>query len=131
MSQKNPHFFTFSALQSRKSTTFSSLLLFWPAPFSKTQKFYQWSMRIQFSFRIDNTINLPYLKMFTHRSIANPSNFSPFEHTFSFFWNSTDKVTVFKFTAWVKDAKEKESNVSLATGNKFNSNGWKSMFYHF
>ena len=51
--------------------------------------------------------------MFTHRSIANPSNFAPFEHTFSFFWNSTDKVTVFKFTAWVKDAKEKESNVSL------------------
>ena len=56
--------------------------------------------------------------MFTHRSIANPSNFAPFEHTFSFFWNSTDKVTVFKFTAWVKDAKEKESVTEYIMENK-------------
>lgn len=77
-----------------------------------------WNNNHQFSFRIDNTINLPYFKMFTHRSIANPSNFAPFEHTFSFFWNSTDKVTVFKFTAWVKDSKEKESITDYIMENK-------------
>ena len=77
-----------------------------------------WNNTHQFTFRIDNTINLSYFKMFTHRSIANPSNFAPFEHTFSFFWNSTDKVTVFKFTAWVKDSKEKESITDYIMENK-------------
>ena len=77
-----------------------------------------WNNTHQFTFRIDNTINLSYFKMFTHRSIANPSNFAPFVHTFSFFWNSTDKVTVFKFTAWVKDSKEKESITDYIMENK-------------
>ena len=77
-----------------------------------------WNNTHQFTFRIDNTINLSYFKMFTHRSIANPSNFVPFVHTFSFFWNSTDKVTVFKFTAWVKDSKEKESITDYIMENK-------------
>ena len=77
-----------------------------------------WNNTHQFTFRIDNTINLSYFKMFTHRSIANPSNFAPFEHTFSFFWNSTDKVTVFKFTAWVKNSKEKESITDYIMENK-------------
>lgn len=77
-----------------------------------------WNGTHNFTFRIDNTITLPYFKMFTHRSIANPSSFAPFEHTFSFFWNSTDKVTVFKFTARVKDTEGKLSITDYIIENK-------------
>ena len=77
-----------------------------------------WNKNVTLTFRIDNAIDLPYFKMFTHRSISTPSNFSPFEHTFSFFWNSTDKVTVFKFTSWVRDTKDRESITKYIIENK-------------
>jgi hypothetical protein len=77
-----------------------------------------WNGVHTFTLKVDNTINLPYFKMFNHRSIANPSSFSPFEHNFSFFWNSTDKVTVFKFTAWIKDSEEKNTITKYIMENK-------------
>ena len=56
-----------------------------------------WNNSLKYNFKVDNTVNLPYFKSFTHKSLNNPSSTSDFINTYSFFWNSTDKVTIFKF----------------------------------
>ena len=50
-----------------------------------------------YTFKVENVINLSYFKSFTHKSIVNPVDCSDFLHSFYFFWNSTDKTTIFKF----------------------------------
>ena len=60
-----------------------------------------------FNFRVDNTVNLPYFKSFTHKSLNNPPSTSDFINTYSFFWNSTDKVTIFKFIGTQDDSEHK------------------------
>lgn len=77
-----------------------------------------WSGNAIFSFRVDNTVNMPYFKTFRHKSISAPASFCPFDHTFSFFWNSTDKVTVFKFTSFLKDVENKSSITNYIMENK-------------
>ena len=54
--------------------------------------------KFQYKFLVDNVINLPYYKSFTHKSISHPSTTTDFINTYGFYWNSTDKSTIFKFT---------------------------------
>ena len=54
--------------------------------------------KYQYKFLVDNVINLPYYKSFTHKSITHPSTSTDFINTYGFYWNSTDKSTIFKFT---------------------------------
>ena len=54
--------------------------------------------KFQYKFQVDNVINLPYYKSFTHKSISHPSTTTDFINTYGFYWNSTDKSTIFKFT---------------------------------
>ena len=64
-------------------------------------------LEIQFSFKVDNVTSLPYFKSFTHKSLYNPPFFSDFINTFSFYWNSSDKVTIFKFVSTQENKKLK------------------------
>ena len=54
--------------------------------------------KFQYRFLVDNVINLPYYKSFTHKSVSHPSTTTDFINTYGFYWNSTDKSTIFKFT---------------------------------
>ena len=51
----------------------------------------------KYVFVVENVIDLPYHKSFTHRSISHPPSCPDFSNNFSFYWNSTDKNTIFKF----------------------------------
>ena len=50
-----------------------------------------------YTFKVENVINLSHFKSFTHKSINNPVSCSDFLQVFEFYWNSTDKTTIFKF----------------------------------
>jgi len=54
--------------------------------------------KYQYKFVVENVINLPYYKSFTHRSTSHPPSVTDFVNTYGFYWNSTDKSTIFKFT---------------------------------
>jgi len=54
---------------------------------------------LEYIVKVESSVNLPYFKSFTHKSIKNPQLFSDFTANYSFFWNSTDKVTIFKFNS--------------------------------
>ena len=54
--------------------------------------------KYQYKLIVENVINLPYYKSFTHKSISHPSTTTDFINTYGFYWNSTDKSTIFKFT---------------------------------
>ena len=56
-----------------------------------------------YSFRIENVVDQPHFKSFTHRSISNPCDCSDFILNYSFLWNSTDKTTIFKFSGGSED----------------------------
>ena len=66
-----------------------------------------WDNLYNFSFKVDNVTSLPYYKSFTHKSLSNPPFFSDFKNTFSFYWNSLDKVTIFKFVSTQENKKLK------------------------
>lgn len=68
-----------------------------------------WNHKTPITFKVESIANLPYFKAFRHRSVIMPPQYCPSDHTYNFFWNSTDKVTVFKFTAIVKDCAGRES----------------------
>jgi hypothetical protein len=51
----------------------------------------------QYKFVVKNVIDLPYYKSFTHKSISHPPSVADFVHQYNFYWNSTDKTTIFKF----------------------------------
>ena len=61
------------------------------------------SKKYVYTFKVEKVINLPHFKTFTHKSISNPIGCSDFFHSFYFFWNSTDKTTIFKFICQQKD----------------------------
>ena len=67
-----------------------------------------WNSQYQYKFIIEGVVNLPFFKAFTHRSTSHQPSTTDFIHTFSFFWNSTDKETIFKFTGEQEDT-EKEN----------------------
>ena len=62
--------------------------------------------KYQYKFVVENVINLPYYKSFTHKSISHPPSVTDFVNTYGFYWNSTDKSTIFKFTG---DQEESEN----------------------
>ena len=66
-----------------------------------------WDNSYNFSFKVENVTSLPYYKSFTHKSLSNPPFFSDFKNTFSFYWNSLDKVTIFKFVSTQENKKLK------------------------
>ena len=77
-----------------------------------------WNHKFPITFRVETIANLPYYKAFRHRSIIVPPQICPFDHTYNFFWNSTDKVTVFKFTAVIKEAMGRDSITQFIFDNK-------------
>ena len=77
-----------------------------------------WNNSLQYNFKVDNTVNLPYFKSFTHKSLNNPPSTSDFINTFSFFWNSTDKVTIFKFIGTQDDSEHKNIIAEYIMENK-------------
>ena len=66
-----------------------------------------WDNSHNFIFKVENATSLPYFKSFTHKSLNNPPFFSDFKNTFSFYWNSSDKVTIFKFVSTQENTKFK------------------------
>ena len=54
--------------------------------------------KYQYKFVVENVINLPYYKSFSHKSTSHPPSVADFVNTYGFYWNSTDKSTIFKFT---------------------------------
>jgi hypothetical protein len=77
-----------------------------------------WNNTLKYNFKVDNTVNLPYFKSFTHKSLNNPSSTSDFINTYSFFWNSTDKVTIFKFIGTQNDNEHKNIICDYIMENK-------------
>ena len=67
--------------------------------------------KYQYKLVVDNVINLPYYKSFTHKSISHPSSTTDFINTYGFYWNSTDKSTIFKFTG--EQAESENPNIIL------------------
>ena len=66
-----------------------------------------WDNSHNFIFKVENATSLPYFKSFTHKSLNNPPFFFYFKNTFSFYWNSSDKVTIFKFVSTQENTKFK------------------------
>ena len=68
---------------------------------------FTWNNTFNYSLKVENVINRLYFKSFTHKSLYNPPSFSDFIYTLSFFWNSSDKVTIFKFIGYQIDNEHK------------------------
>ena len=50
--------------------------------------------KYQYKLVVDNVINLPYYKSFTHKSISHPSSTTDFINTYGFYWNSTENPNI-------------------------------------
>ncbi len=50
--------------------------------------------RTEYKFIVENVINLPYYKSFTHKNLSSKNILN----TFGFLWDSADKTTIFHFT---------------------------------
>lgn len=63
--------------------------------------------KYEYNFIIEDAINLPYYKTFTHKSLSNnPEDItSKIENIFGFFWDSTDKTTIFHYIGTPEDPK--------------------------
>ena len=92
---KTPHlhccifFQNLSLLSMKKDTSFDE---------SGNEITVELNKKYQYKFIVENVINLPYYKSFTHKSISHPPSATDFVNTYGFYWNSTDKSTIFKFT---------------------------------
>jgi hypothetical protein len=92
---KTPHlhccifFQNLSLLSMKKDTSFDE---------SGNEITVELNKKYQYKFIVENVINLPYYKSFTHKSISHPPSATDFINTYGFYWNSTDKSTIFKFT---------------------------------
>ena len=71
--------------------------------------------KYQYKFVVDNVINLPYYKSFTHKSISHPSTTI---NTYGFYWNSTDKSTIFKFTGEQEESENPNVILNYIMENK-------------
>ena len=76
------------------------------------------SKKYQYKLVVDNVINLPYYKSFTHKSISHPSSTTDFINTYGFYWNSTDKSTIFKFTGEQEESENPNIILNYIMENK-------------
>ena len=74
----------------------------------------------KYSFIIKNVINLPYHKSFTHKNISHPPSCPDFSFNFAFYWNSTDKSTIFKFSCEQKNGSKNNLLNEIIKNQKFN-----------
>ena len=74
--------------------------------------------KYQYKLVVDNVINLPYYKSFTHKSISHPSSTTDFINTYGFYWNSTDKSTIFKFTGEQEESENPNIILNYIMENK-------------
>ena len=72
----------------------------------------------KYVFIVENTINLPYHKSFTHKAINHPESCPDFSNIFEFYWNSTDKSTIFKFSCEQKEYDGKNELLNDILKNK-------------
>ena len=74
--------------------------------------------KYQYKFIVENVINLPYYKSFTHKSISHPPSATDFVNTYGFYWNSTDKSTIFKFTGEQEESENPNILLNYIMENK-------------
>ena len=74
--------------------------------------------KYQYKFIVENVINLPYYKSFTHKSTSHPPSVTDFVNTYGFYWNSTDKSTIFKFTGEQEESENKNILLNYIMENK-------------
>ena len=74
--------------------------------------------KYQYKFIVENVINLPYYKSFTHRSTSHPPSVTDFVNTYGFYWNSTDKSTIFKFTGEQEESENPNILLNYIMENK-------------
>ena len=74
--------------------------------------------KYQYKFVVENVINLPYYKSFTHKSTSHPPSVTDFVNTYGFYWNSTDKSTIFKFTGEQEESKNPNILLNYIMENK-------------
>ena len=74
--------------------------------------------KYQYKFIVENVINLPYYKSFTHKSTSHSPSVTDFINTYGFYWNSTDKSTIFKFTGEQEESENKNILLNYIMENK-------------
>jgi len=74
--------------------------------------------KYQYKFVVENVINLPYYKSFTHKSTSHPPSATDFVNTYGFYWNSTDKSTIFKFTGEQEESENPNILLNYIMENK-------------
>ena len=74
--------------------------------------------KYQYKFIVENVINLPYYKSFTQKSTSHPHSVTDFVNTYGFYWNSTDKSTIFKFTGEQEESENKNILLNYIMENK-------------
>ena len=74
--------------------------------------------KYQYKFIVENVINLPYYKSFTHKSTSHPPSVTDFVNTYGFYWNSTDKSTIFKFTGEQEESENPNILLNYIMENK-------------
>ena len=74
--------------------------------------------KYQYKFVVENVINLPYYKSFTHKSTSHPPSATDFINTYGFYWNSTDKSTIFKFTGEQEESENPNILLNYIMENK-------------
>lgn len=56
-----------------------------------------WKDKYNITFIVDNVIKTPYYRTFTHKCTSSSSSICLFNDILHFYWNSIEKVTIFKF----------------------------------
>ena len=78
----------------------------------------EFNKKYQYKFIVENVINLPYYKSFTHKSTSHPPSVTDFANTYGFYWNSTDKSTIFKFTGEQEESENPNILLNYIMENK-------------
>jgi hypothetical protein len=78
----------------------------------------EFNKKYQYKFVVENVINLPYYKSFTHKSTSHPPSVTDFVNTYGFYWNSTDKSTIFKFTGEQEESENPNILLNYIMDNK-------------
>lgn len=72
-----------------------------------------WKDKYNMTFKVDNVIKTPYYRTFTHKCTSTSSSVCCFQDIFHFYWNSIEKVTIFKFQGKNKDINKPSVNEDL------------------
>ena len=78
----------------------------------------EFNKKYQYKFVVENVINFPYYKSFTHKSTSHPPSVTDFVNTYGFYWNSTDKSTIFKFTGEQEESENPNILLNYIMENK-------------